>query len=87
VFATAPVQRMARLRQTGLGYLTAPCSEHTRLVHVETSTRTNWHYECANGFRCGGRNGLVRVKREFKYRHGGAEDAALHGLLTRDQNE
>src|ERR1700674_2478441 len=30
------------------------------------------------GFR---NDGLVGVKREFKYRHGGAEDATLHGRL------
>jgi HD superfamily phosphohydrolase len=38
VFATGPVQRMARLRQTGLGYLAVPCSEHTRLVHCLGTT-------------------------------------------------
>lgn len=38
VFATGPVQRMARLRQSGLGYLAAPCSEHTRLVHCLGTT-------------------------------------------------
>jgi HD superfamily phosphohydrolase len=38
VLATSPVQRMARLRQTGLAYLTAPCSEHTRLVHCLGTT-------------------------------------------------
>lgn len=33
VLASSSVQRMARLRQTGLAYLAVPRSEHSRLVH------------------------------------------------------
>jgi HD superfamily phosphohydrolase len=33
VIETRSMQRMTRLRQTGLAYLTCPTSEHTRLVH------------------------------------------------------
>jgi len=33
VLETRPVQRMARLRQIGLGFLVLPTAEHTRLAH------------------------------------------------------
>lgn len=38
LLATETIQRMSRLRQTGLGYLAAPCSEHSRLAHCLGTT-------------------------------------------------
>lgn len=36
--ATRPIQRMTRLRQTGLAYLAFPTSEHTRMAHCLGTT-------------------------------------------------
>ncbi|HEY7389262.1 MAG TPA: hypothetical protein VH640_12185 [Bryobacteraceae bacterium] len=80
VLATAPVQRMARLRQTGLGYLTMPASEHTRLVHclgtmywtdriVRSLTRNGEAALAAVDKLVGGGGAVMRVSRLLALAH------------------